>query len=161
ALHGRHIIHRDLKPSNVMVTNNGHVVILDFGLVAELDRARLSLHSERISGTPKYMAPEQAAGGPITAASDWYAVGGMLYEALAGKPPFAGSMLQIVQDKQRRDAPAIPREVAVPEDLCALAMCLLARSPQERPDALAIAKAVARSPASIVSKAESSGDHLV
>ena len=82
ALHSHHIIHRDLKPSNVMVTRDGHVVVLDFGLALELDgggpTSRLSIAT--LAGTPQYMAPEQAAGDRVTPASDWYAVGVMLYE---------------------------------------------------------------------------------
>ncbi len=62
ALHGHHIIHRDLKPSNVMVTGDGHVILLDFGLVVELDQPGLSQSTDKIAGTPAYMAPEQAAG---------------------------------------------------------------------------------------------------
>ena len=86
ALHGNHIIHRDLKPSNVMVARGGHLMLLDFGLVAELDALGVPLSINNGAGTPRYMAPEQAASRPVTTASDWYAVGVMLYEALAGKP---------------------------------------------------------------------------
>jgi hypothetical protein len=143
ALHGQHIIHRDLKPSNVMVTGDGQVVLLDFGLVAELDRAEVSRSTQKIAGTPTYMAPEQAAGSPVTAASDWYAVGVMLYEALSGKPPFSGPLLRVLQDKQQLDAPPLPEEAAAPADLAGLCLRLLAREPQQRPDAFEIAKAIA------------------
>jgi len=100
ALHGQHIIHRDLKPSNVMVTSDGHVVVLDFGLALEEDgvRQNQSLSGASIAGTPNYMAPEQAASARVTPASDWYAIGVMLYEALSGSLPFEGSMLQVLQD---------------------------------------------------------------
>jgi tetratricopeptide (TPR) repeat protein len=146
ALHGRHIIHRDLKPSNVMVTADGHLVVLDFGLVLELDSAAaLARSTQSLAGTPIYMAPEQAAFSNITAASDWYAVGVMLYEALAGEPPFSGGVLQVLQDKQRLDPPPFP-DAAIPEDLARLCLRLLARDPQQRPDAFAIAKAIAASP---------------
>ena len=107
ALHSNHIIHRDLKPSNVMVTANGQVKLLDFGLVLEQDRAGVSMTDDRIAGTPKYMAPEQAASEPATAASDWYAVGTMLYEALSGETPFSGPLLKILQDKRSLDAPPL------------------------------------------------------
>ena len=86
ALHGLGIVHRDLKPSNVMVARDGRVVLLDFGLVLELQRETLT-DAGQIAGTPRYMAPEQAEGQDVTAASDWYAVGTMLYEALLGRRP--------------------------------------------------------------------------
>jgi serine/threonine protein kinase/tetratricopeptide (TPR) repeat protein len=143
ALHARHVIHRDLKPSNVLVTPEGRVVLLDFGLVAELDGAGVAVSWESVVGTPKYMAPEQAGGGEVTPASDWYALGVMLYEALCGQPPFAGTLLSVLQDKQRRDPPPLPPGGDRPEDLAALALRLLARDPRRRPDAFEVARAVA------------------
>jgi tetratricopeptide (TPR) repeat protein len=146
ALHGRHILHRDLKPSNVMVTREGHVVVMDFGLALELDGGGpASLSQERIAGTPAYMAPEQAAGARLTAASDWYAVGVMLYEALSGRLPFTGPLLRLLRDKQRLEAPPLPGDATIPEDLAKLCMGMVAREPQRRPDALALARVVAAS----------------
>ncbi|MFG0336034.1 MAG: serine/threonine-protein kinase, partial [Maioricimonas sp. JB049] len=86
ALHSRGIIHRDLKPANVMVEGDGHVIILDFGLVAELQQRTdqtMSMQSRQFGGTPLFAAPEQFAG-TRSMASDWYAVGVMLYQALTG-----------------------------------------------------------------------------
>ena len=143
ALHGRHVIHRDLKPSNVMVLADGRVVLLDFGLVLEVERVGASSASGEVAGTPRYMAPEQAGGGAVTAASDWYAVGVMLYEALAGRPPFDGSLYAVLRDKQQLDPPPLPAGPGVPEDLAALCMRLLARDPKQRPDAREVAGIVA------------------
>ncbi|MBL8818571.1 MAG: protein kinase [Planctomyces sp.] len=107
ALHARGIVHRDLKPGNVMVTHQGRVIILDFGLVSELDRAGVYSATGLVAGTPAYMAPEQAAGGQVGPPADWYAFGGMLYEALAGRRPFQGDALRVLQEKQHSDAPPL------------------------------------------------------
>ena len=92
ALHDRGIVHRDLKPGNVLVSSDGRVVILDFGLVAQLQQAAdvTQTRSAMFVGTAPYAAPEQL-GGHKTEANDWYAFGTMLYEALVGQVPFRGS----------------------------------------------------------------------
>ncbi|RMH45236.1 MAG: hypothetical protein D6689_00385, partial [Deltaproteobacteria bacterium] len=134
ALHAAGHLHRDVKPSNVLVTAAGRVVILDFGVVAELTPAGTGLREGRVVGTPAYMAPEQGAGDDVTPASDWYSVGVMLYEALTGRRPFVGPARDVIAAKQRRD----PRPVAelnpdAPRDLAALCMDLLSRDPNRRP----------------------------
>jgi tetratricopeptide (TPR) repeat protein len=134
-LHEAGLVHRDVKPSNVMVADDGRVVLLDFGLVTDADPARQSTDGRAV-GTVDYMAPEQAAGQAITAAADWYAVGTMLYEALTGRVPFSGHVLQILVDKQQRE-PA-PPEGAAP-DLAALCTDLLQIEPQRRPTGAAVA----------------------
>ncbi len=103
ALHFSALLHRDLKPSNILVTADGQVVILDFGLVKVFEPLSIE-HSVSLAGSPAYMAPEQAAGGAITEAADWYAVGVILYKAISGQLPFIGTWAENTESgKQRRD----------------------------------------------------------
>ena len=132
ALHDAGKMHRDLKPSNVLVRPNGHVVILDFGLVADFDPQ--SNRPLTLAGTPAYMSPEQIQRLPITPASDWYAVGVMLYEALTGRLPFDGNPFAVTLQKQSSE-PVPPRAIVpeIPQDLSDLCLALLARQPEDRP----------------------------
>jgi eukaryotic-like serine/threonine-protein kinase len=140
ALHQAGLVHRDVKPSNVMVTREGRVVILDFGLVTTVDPARQSIADGPI-GTIEYMAPEQASGRQVDEAADWYSVGVMLYEALTGQMPHKGHALEILLQKQQVE-PQPAHELAsdAPRDLCDLCMELLAIEPSARPSGSAIAR---------------------
>jgi len=135
ALHELGVLHRDLKPSNVLVEPDGRVVVLDFGVVTDLESERKVDERERnLVGTPSYMSPEQAARQPLSPASDWYAVGVMLYVGLTARLPFQGGGGDILMDKQRFE-PAPPNQVAVdvPDDLNDLCVHLLRRDPNDRP----------------------------
>ncbi|MGO9923411.1 MAG: protein kinase domain-containing protein, partial [Isosphaeraceae bacterium] len=144
ALHEAGWLHRDLKPSNVLVTPEGRVVILDFGLGAELERGGLHhTSSTSLLGTAAYMSPEQAAGRTVTPASDWYSVGVILYEALTGRLPFVGGALDMLMEKQRLD-PTPPGKVMaeLPDDLDELCSALLRRDFDARPQAADILRSL-------------------
>ncbi|MCA9676451.1 MAG: AAA family ATPase, partial [Myxococcales bacterium] len=146
ALHARGKIHRDVKPSNVLVTAEGRVVVLDFGLLADAEQGD-TWTGQAIVGTPQYMAPEQAAGQPPGPAADWYAVGVMLFEVLTGRLPYEGPLMKILLDKQR-DEPPDPEGLApgAPPDLLALCRSLLRFDPDQRPTGGAILRRLGRAP---------------
>jgi hypothetical protein len=134
--HRRGIVHRDLKPANVLLTPDGTPKITDFGLAKRLDRGDSQTQSGAILGTPAYMAPEQAAGKTkeIGPAADLYALGTLLYEQLAGRPPFrADTPLETLQ-RVVSEEPAPPRRErpAVPADLEAICLQCLRKEPARR-----------------------------
>ncbi|HEX4341275.1 MAG TPA: protein kinase [Polyangiaceae bacterium] len=134
ALHAAGLVHRDLKPYNVLVTPEGRLVILDFGLA--VDSARVDTHGE-LAGTVAYMAPEQIEGATLTAAADWYAVGVMLHEALTGRLPNDGHPHRAIMLK--RSTPPV-FDSSVPSDLAALCTKLLDHNPVDRAGEVEIAR---------------------
>jgi hypothetical protein len=154
ALHSSARLHRDLKPSNVLVSNNGQVLILDFGLVKELETVSVE-QSVALIGSPAYMAPEQVSRGSITAAVDWYAVGVMLYRAITGVLPFQGDWKEMMHQKQTEDAPdPVSANPDAPMDLNDLCHDLLQRTPELRPDGPSILNRLRRETAATPSKAQ-------
>ncbi|MCA9683583.1 MAG: serine/threonine-protein kinase PknK, partial [Myxococcales bacterium] len=142
-LHLARCVHRDLKPSNVLVTREGRVVILDFGLVSELSEADEGLTRDgQMMGTPAYMAPEQAGGESAGPPADFYALGCMLFECLTGTLPYSGSVLDILIEKRHGKVPE-PRARLAPglavgeraQAMCELAQWAMAPEPDQRPSA--------------------------
>jgi predicted Ser/Thr protein kinase len=137
-VHAAGILHRDIKPSNVLVDVRGRVVIVDFGLAV---RARAEGVERGLLGTPAYMAPELGLGEAATAASDWYAVGTMFFEALTGSAPFEGTGMDVLEQRLLRVAP-LARAVwpGVPASLEALCARLLDAAPDARPAGAEVAR---------------------
>jgi eukaryotic-like serine/threonine-protein kinase len=134
--HLRGIIHRDLKPANVLLTEAGEPKVSDFGLVKRLEDDAGQTQSGSILGTPSYMAPEQAEGKnkEIGPRSDLYALGGILYEMMTGRPPFrAASVLDTLQ-QVRTQEPIAPSQFQpkVPRDLETICLKCLQKDPAKR-----------------------------
>jgi predicted Ser/Thr protein kinase len=127
ALHRKGKLHRDLKPSNILVTPEGRVVILDFGLIAELRPHGGDVHYVR-GGTPAYMSPEESAGLRPSEASDWYGVGITLYEALTGVVPFAGPIIVASRLRIRRAPRRSCRRCLRNSARCAWVFCIAIRT---------------------------------
>jgi serine/threonine-protein kinase len=128
--HARRIIHRDVKPANILISAGGHVKVGDFG-VARLAEGSTDGALATVVGTPRYMAPEQGRGRRTSPATDVYSVGVVLYEMLAGEPPFTGtSVVELALSHDRESPPPLPARV--PAELSAIAMRALAKAPADR-----------------------------
>lgn len=147
--HQAHVIHRDLKPENVIVTAEGHVKILDFGLAKLLhehsaesatELSKLSTISEeltiqgKIFGTVAYMSPEQARGQTVDARSDLFSFGTTLYEMITGRVPFQGKTATDTLSSITRDEPTPPSQLndTVPQELDRIVAGCLEKDPQDR-----------------------------
>jgi eukaryotic-like serine/threonine-protein kinase len=149
--HSRGIVHRDVKPANILISSRGEVKVSDFG-VARLTEGT-SEGPPTIVGTPRYMAPEQARGLPTGPATDIYSAGVVLYEMLAGQPPFTGgSSVDLALRHLQERPPPLPPDT--PKSLVKIVECSLAKRPESRygscaemADALVAARIKATRPA--------------
>ena len=125
------VVHRDIKPANVMIRPDGIVKLTDFGISFAQGQANLTA-AGMVMGTAQYLAPEQAMGGEASTAGDFYSLGVIAYEALAGARPFTGkSPVEIAMAHVRDEIPPLPGDV--PESMKRVVFSLLAKDPSERP----------------------------
>jgi WD40 repeat protein len=151
--HSQGVVHRDLKPANIMIGAFGEAVVIDWGLAKALDQPELPTDGEArgdgattatgsIVGTPAYMPPEQARGDAVDRRADVYALGAVLYEVLAGRPPYSGdSALEVMRTVlERSPSPLDHGDEAPPQELITLVDKSMARDPAARyADAAALA----------------------
>jgi formylglycine-generating enzyme required for sulfatase activity/predicted Ser/Thr protein kinase len=145
-LHANGVIHRDLKPENIMLTGQGGVKLLDFGLARQAqpvasehegEAASRTSHVQvmsAVAGTPGYMAPEQCAGAATDVRTDVFALGVILFELIAGRRPFLGATAEAVMEatQEREVRFDDPAWKMAPKPLCDIAACMLSRDPAAR-----------------------------
>ena len=130
AAHTAGLVHRDIKPGNLLVGPGGEVKITDFGIAYAAGSAPIT-RTGMLVGTPAYLAPERAAGGPATPASDLYSLGVVGYACLTGAPPFSGIPVEVAAAHRHRDLPPLPP--TVPAGVAGLVGELTAKDPAARP----------------------------
>jgi predicted Ser/Thr protein kinase len=159
AAHHAGIIHRDLKPANVMITEDGGVKVLDFGIARALADTSLT-QTAVVLGSAPYLAPEVTRGDRADERSDVYSLGCVLYELLTGRPPFTGDLAAAILHQHNSARPWPPRELnpGVPRALDSLVLRMLAKTPSDRPQtANLVARDLARSAHVPVTARESKG----
>jgi eukaryotic-like serine/threonine-protein kinase len=133
--HQAGIVHRDIKPGNVMVTRNGDVKVMDFGIARAMSDAQATMtQTAQVIGTAQYLSPEQARGERVDSRSDLYSAGCLLYELLTGRPPFTGDSPVAIAYQHVRENPIPPSQVDpdVPGWADAIVLKAMAKSPADR-----------------------------
>jgi eukaryotic-like serine/threonine-protein kinase len=132
--HRQGVVHRDVKPGNIMLTNDGQVKVTDFGIAQAVSTQDNLTVAGSVMGTATYFSPEQAEGAMVDGRSDVYSLGVVLYELLAGRPPFTGDTPVAVASKHVREVVPSPKQFnpSVPVDLEAVVLHALAKTPDAR-----------------------------
>ncbi|GAA4182765.1 Stk1 family PASTA domain-containing Ser/Thr kinase [Streptosporangium oxazolinicum] len=129
------IVHRDIKPANIMITRNGDVKVMDFGIArAMADSAATMTQTAQVIGTAQYLSPEQARGERVDARSDLYSTGCVLYELLTGQPPFTGDSPVAIAYQHVREEPIPPSQIDpdIPQWADAIVLKAMAKDPAHR-----------------------------
>ena len=133
--HQAGIVHRDIKPGNVMVTRNGDIKVMDFGIARAMSDAQATMtQTAQVIGTAQYLSPEQARGERVDSRSDLYSTGCLLYELLTGRPPFTGDSPVAIAYQHVRENPVPPSRVDpdVPPWADAIVLKAMAKAPGDR-----------------------------
>src|SRR5580692_863518 len=132
--HRNGVVHRDVKPGNILIASDGQVKVTDFGIAQAMSVEDQLAEEGSVMGTATYFSPEQAEGAAVDGRSDIYSLGIVLYEMLAGRPPFIGDSPVAVSSQHVHGTVPPPSEFnnAIPSDLQAIVMEALAKSPERR-----------------------------
>ncbi len=133
--HTAHLVHRDIKPGNIMLTNDGKVKVMDFGIARALTDSQATMtQTNAVVGTAQYLSPEQARGESVDARSDLYSTGVVLFELLTGRPPFKGDSAVAVAYQHVGQMPPVPSSITadIPDALDRVVMKALAKDRDQR-----------------------------
>lgn len=133
--HRHNLVHRDIKPGNVMLTNDGKIKVMDFGIARALEDSGATMtQTDAVVGTAQYLSPEQARGEQVDTRSDLYSCGCMLFELLTGRPPFRGDSAVAVAYQHVAEMPPVPSSIThdIPPVIDRVVMKSLAKKREER-----------------------------
>lgn len=133
--HSQHLVHRDIKPGNIMLTTDGKVKVMDFGIARALSDSQATMtQTNAVVGTAQYLSPEQARGEQVDARSDLYSTGVLLFELLTGRPPFTGDSAVAVAYQHVQQLAPTPSSITpdIPEALDRVVLKALAKNREDR-----------------------------
>ena len=133
--HANHLVHRDIKPGNIMLTSDGKVKVMDFGIARALTDSQATMtQTNAVVGTAQYLSPEQARGETVDARSDLYSTGVVLFELLTGRPPFKGDSAVAVAYQHVEQIPPTPSSILsdIPDSLDRVVLKALAKNREDR-----------------------------